>query len=102
MSVAVIQLSSALGAEIIGARLAQPNAEGEFDVLRRARLDHLIIVVRDQTLPPDDQIALSARFGALEAHDNTQFLKDGHPEILVLSNKRVNGQLIGVPDAGDA
>ena len=77
MSVAVIPLSSALGAEFTGARLAQPNPEGEFDVLRRARLDHLIIVVRDQILSPNDQIVLSARFGALEAHDNTQFPKDG-------------------------
>lgn len=102
MSVAVNPLSSALGAEITGARLVRPAAEADFDALHRALLDHLMVVVRDQTLSPDDQIALSARFGALEAHDNTQYLKDGHPEILVLSNKRVNGQLIGVPDAGDA
>ena len=60
MSVAVIPLSSALDAKFTGARLVQPNAEGESDVLLRALLDHLIIVVRDQTLSPDDQIALSA------------------------------------------
>ena len=54
MSVAVIPLSSALGAEITGVRLVQPNAEWEFDVLRRALLDHLKIVVRDQTLSPDE------------------------------------------------
>ena len=102
MSVAVNSLSFALGAEITGARLAQPSVEADFDVVRRALLDHLMIVVRDLTLSPVDQIALSARFGALEVHDNTQYLKDGHPEILVLLNKRINGQLIGVPDADDA
>jgi len=102
MSLAVNPLSPALGAEITGARLGRPIAEEDFDVLHRALLDHLMVVVRDQDLAPEDQIALSARFGALESHDNAQYLKDGHPEILVLSNKRVNGQLIGVPDAGDA
>ena len=102
MSTVVNPVSPALGAEITGARLARPVAEEDFDALRRALLDHLMVVVRDQALSPGDQIALSARFGALESHDNAQYLKDGHPEILVLSNKRVNGRLIGVPDAGDA
>ncbi len=102
MSVAVNPLSPALGAEITGADLTRPAAEVEVAALRRALLDHLVVVVRDQALSPDDQIALSARFGDLEAHDNAQFLKDGHPEILVLSNARLNGRAIGVADAGDA
>ena len=102
MRVTVNPVSPALGAEITGARLAQPLAEADFQMLRQALLDHAMVVVRDQALSLADQIGLSARFGVLEAHDNAQYLKDGHPEILVLSNKRVNGQLIGVPDAGDA
>ncbi len=101
MSLAVNPLPGALGAEITGARLAKPADDAEFAALRQSLLDHLMVVVRDQALAPEDQIALSARFGALESHDNEQYLKDGHPEILVLSNKRVNGRLIGVPDAGD-
>ena len=101
MSLAVNPLPGALGAEITGARLAKPADDAEFAALRQAVVDHLMVVVRDQALAPEDQIALSARFGALESHDNEQYLKDGHPEILVLSNKRVNGRLIGVPDAGD-
>ncbi len=102
MGLAVNPLSAALGAEITGALLARPAAEAGVAVLRRALLDHLVVVVRDQALSPGDQIALSARFGVLEGHDNARFLKDGHPEILVLSNARVNGRAIGVPDAGDA
>lgn len=102
MSLAVNPLSPVLGAEITGAHLARPAAEATVGTLRRALLDHLVVVVRDQALSPDDQIAVSARFGALEAHDNARFLKDGHPEILVLSNARADGRLIGVPDAGDA
>ena len=102
MSITVNPVSSALGAESIGARLAQPVAEADFDALHQALLDHLMVVVRDQFLAPEDQVALCARFGELESHDNAQYLKEGHPEILVLSNKRVNGKLIGVPDAGDA
>ncbi len=102
MCIAVTPLSPVLGAEITGARLGRPADETTFATLHRALLDHHMVVVRDQALSPDDQIALSARFGALEAHDNARYLKDGHPEILVLSNKRLNGRPIGVPDAGDA
>jgi taurine dioxygenase len=102
MSVTVNPVSPALGAEIVGADLAQPVADADFVALHQALLDHLMVVVRDQFLAPEDQVALCARFGDLESHDNAQYLKDGHPEILVLSNKRVNGKLIGVPDAGDA
>ena len=102
MSVIVNPVSPALGAEIVGARLDQPVAEAEFEALHQALLDHLMVVVRNQSLAPEDQVALCARFGDLESHDNAQYLKDGQPEILVLSNKRVNGKLIGVPDAGDA
>ncbi len=102
MSLVVNPLPFALGAEITSALLQRPAAEATIAALRQALLDHLVVVVRHQALAPEDQIALSARFGVLEAHDNAQFLKDGHPEILVLSNARVAGRAIGVADAGDA
>jgi taurine dioxygenase len=102
MSLAVNPLPGALGAEITGALLTRPVAEETVAAVRRALLEHLVVMIRDQALAPGDHIALSARFGELESHDNKQFLKDGHPEILVLSNARVDGRAIGVPDAGDA
>ena len=48
MGLAVNPLSPALGAEITGALLARPAAEEIVAVLRRALLDHLVVVVRDR------------------------------------------------------
>jgi taurine dioxygenase len=99
----VNRIGDALGAEIVGADLSRPIDEAGFAVIRRALLDHLVIVVRGQNLAPAAHIAFSRRFGPLEEHDNKRYLKDGHPEILILSNDVDDkGQPIGVPDAGDA
>ena len=46
MSLVVNPLPGALGAEITGARLARPAAEATVAELRRALLDHLVVVVR--------------------------------------------------------
>jgi taurine dioxygenase len=101
MNMNVTSLSSAMGAEITGADLSRDDS-ATFDAVRRALLDHHMIVVRGQDVPPAAHIAFSRRFGPVEAHDNTRYLKEGFPEILVLSNDLENGEPIGVPDAGDA
>jgi taurine dioxygenase len=58
------------------------------------------MVFRDQQLTEEQHIAFSRRFGELEIHVAEQFLKPGHPEILMISNVIENGRNIGVPDAG--
>ncbi len=97
----ITAMSPVLAVEITGVDLSRDNEE-DFEVVRRALLDHHMVVVRDQKIPPAAQIAFSRRFGAVEAHDNTRYLKDGFPEILVLSNDLQDGEPVGVPDAGDA
>ena len=59
-----------------------------------------VLVFRDQTLTPEQQIAFARRFGDLEISPRTQFALPGHPEILVLSNIIENGKPIGNADAG--
>jgi taurine dioxygenase len=51
-------------------------------------------------LTEEEHIAFSRRFGELEIHVSKQWLKPGHPEILVLSNVIENGRNIGVADGG--
>lgn len=101
MNIKVSPVSSAMGAEITGADLSRDDS-ASFDVIRQALLDHHMVVVREQDVPPAAHIEFSRRFGPVEAHDNTRYLKDGFPEILVLSNDLENGEPVGVPDAGDA
>jgi len=93
-------LSEALGVELLGIDLARPLDETAFRAIHSAFLDRSLLLFRDQRLTPERQIAFSRRFGNLATHVFDQFLLPGHPEILRVSNKRENGQLIGLADAG--
>jgi taurine dioxygenase len=88
------------GAEVIGLDLARPLSDADFARVHRAHLDHHVLVFRDMAITPEEQIAFSRRFGPLQIHVLNQFQLAGHPEILVISNIRENGQPIGLGDAG--
>jgi taurine dioxygenase len=89
-----------LGAEVLGLDLARPLNDDDFDRLHRAHLEHHVLVFRDQTFSPQQQVDFSRRFGRLQIHVLRQFALPGHPEVLVVSNIRENGQPIGLGDAG--
>ena len=100
MDIATRPLSKALGAEILGIDLARRMDDQTFAAIHRAFLDHAIILFRDQHITPEQHIEFSRRFGDLATHVFDQFLLPGHPEILRVSNKRRNGEFIGLADAG--
>jgi taurine dioxygenase len=58
----VSPVSGALGAEVTDVDLEDCDA-ATFAELERALNDHLALFVRDQTLDPEQQIALARRFG---------------------------------------
>ena len=98
-------LSDAVGAEVAGVELGDALSTDTLDadifaLIRSAFHDYGVLVFRDQQLSEDQHIAFSARFGELEIHVATQFLLPGHPEIVVLSNKVVDGTAAGIADAG--
>lgn len=94
-------LTDEFGTEVIGLDLSDPLPDEDFDRLRRAWFDAGVMVVRDQHLTPDQQVAFSRRFGPLIIHVMDQFLLQGHPEILLISNKkRDDGTPLGFEDAG--
>lgn len=92
--------SGAVGAEIIGLDLAKPVNAEDFSLIHHAHLEHHVLVLRDQRISPEQQIAFSRRFGQLQIHVLKQFLLKGHPEILIVSNIIENGHNIGLGDAG--
>ena len=101
MPVEVRKLADAMGAEIRGVDLARALTDTDFATIRRALVDHGVIVLRGQDLPPERHIAFTTRFGAPDIHPLTQFHLPGHPEVLVLSNKkRADGAPVGLEDAG--
>lgn len=89
-----------VGAEIVGLDLSKPIGEADFARIHRAHLDHHVVVFRDQRISPADHIAFSRRFGPLEIHVLHQFQLPKHPEILIVSNIKENGEPIGLGDAG--
>lgn len=96
----VRSLSPALGVEVRNADLSKPEDNEQFEAVHQALLDHNVVVLRDQDISPADHVAFSRRFGELEYHVLNQFLLPEHPEILQVSNKRVDGKPVGLQDAG--
>ena len=89
-----------LGAEVLGLDLSQPLSPEDFSRIHRAHLDHHVLVFRDQSITPQQQIDFSRLFGPLQIHVLKKFQLQQHPEILVVSNIKENGEPIGLGDAG--
>ena len=100
VAIRIDRFDAPLGAEVIGLDLAKPLEDAQFAPIVRAHLDHHVLVFREQRITPEQQIAFSRRFGPLQIHVLHQFQLAGHPEILVVSNIKENGQPIGLGDAG--
>jgi taurine dioxygenase len=88
------------GAEIIGLDLNRALSDADFARIKRAHLDHHVVVFRDQRITPRQQIDFSRRFGKLMIHVLHQFHLAGHPEILIISNIVEDGKPLGLGDAG--
>lgn len=101
MNFTINPLSAVLGAELLGADLAQPMDDALFGEVNQAWLDaNGVLVFRDQTLSPEQHVAFSRRFGPLEKHVLAKYLLPGFPEIYRVSNKVENGEPQGREKAG--
>jgi taurine dioxygenase len=61
----VAQLTPIVGAEISGVNLAEPLSEEQLDEIKRAFLDHHVLVFRDQIITSADQKRFAGHFGEL-------------------------------------
>jgi taurine dioxygenase len=80
----LVRLSGSLGAEVRGVDLTDLGVGG-FGELRRAFLDHHVLVFRDQKLSPEQQIEFGERWGSLQIHPIVPHL-EGYPPILRITN----------------
>jgi len=100
----IVPTGAALGAELRGIDLRGVD-DATFAAIHRAWNDHLVLLVRGQSLSDDDLIAFSRRFGALDwapVQENGRRFVDGKPELYVVSNVVENGVAIGSLGAGEA
>jgi len=81
-------LCNALGAEVTGVDLSQPLDVETFAEIEQAFYDNLVLVFRDQTIQPGDQVTFTHRFGPTEAHPlGSRRGLDEQPEVMVLENR---------------
>lgn len=74
------KLTGLFGAEITGTDLRDPS---QFDAIRGAFVEHSVIVLRRQTITPEDHLAFARRFGPININ---RFFKalNSHPEIALV------------------
>jgi taurine dioxygenase len=88
------------GLETAGIDLSLPLADSAFAQLERAFFAGQVLVLRGQSLTAREFVAFARRFGPPEPHVIDQFHHPDDPNILILSNRRKDGQPVGLADAG--
>lgn len=93
-------LSEALGVEALSIDASQPQEDHVIAALAAALDQHGIVLMRNQTLTPDEHIAFSRRFGALQEVAQKQYQMPGKPLIYVIGNVVENGRAVADPSVG--
>src|SRR5580700_1392201 len=88
------ELKPGFAAEILNVELSK-SADATLDKVVDAFNVHGAVLLRNQTMSPDDLVRFLARFNEPEGHTLQQFTLPGHPYVYVLSNKVVDGKPIG-------
>ena len=94
----VLPMPAALGAEVRCGDVRDLSVAG-FEAVHQAALDHLVILIRGQSLTDPQLIAFGHKFGTLDCAPLARTGKEkarAHPEIVVVSNVTEDGQAIGV------
>ena len=101
-TITVTPLGFAAGAQVTGIDLRAPLSELQQRQINKAWLEHIVLIFPGQELTPEQQIAFTGRFGTLDQHESQAptTLHPQHREILVLSNKMVNGKKSGTYNSG--
>ncbi|MBM3485541.1 MAG: TauD/TfdA family dioxygenase [Alphaproteobacteria bacterium] len=105
MAIAVVPLSDACGAEIRDVDLREPLDPAAVATIRKAWLDHLVILFRDQKLADEDQIRFAGYFGKVGDYLRPKNLRNPdhdtyHRSVMLITNIRDDqGRPIGaLPD----
>jgi taurine dioxygenase len=100
----VIPSGAALAAEVRGIDFSQPVPEPVKEAMRGAWAEHLVLLVRDQTLDDDQLLAMSGIFGPpheaasrkyhlnIGAKVDDEHMISRHPSVAIISNVDENGK----------
>jgi len=93
-------LGPGFGIEVSGVNVARGLSAGEFAELERVFFASQVLVLSEQAPTPAQYVAFARRFGPPEPHVIDQFHHPDDANILILSNRRKNGEPVGLADAG--
>jgi taurine dioxygenase len=95
MALTITPLTAHTGIEVTGLDFAEPIDPADQAVLRRAFVEHHVLVVRDQHFAPDQFTAAAQLFGEIQPHDKKERHVPGHPGVDYVSNDQIeNGRRI--------
>src|SRR3982074_3775532 len=98
-TITAVPLAPEVGAEIVGLDLRAPLDDAQFEKILDAWHRCCVLLFRNQHLETEDQLRFAGRFGELSKVINNHSKNSGHPSVMLVSNIRKDGQLIGgLPD----
>jgi taurine dioxygenase len=111
LDIKVTRLSPAGGAEISGVDLSRDLTPAEVAAIKQAWNENLVLVFRKQTLTQEQQLRFAANFGPLgnrkvaQANEEIRHRAEGvmqtDSRVLLVSNKKVDGQPVGAFGDGE-
>jgi taurine dioxygenase len=84
------------GIEVMDIDLRRAHDAATIAALRAAWQRNGVALFRGQALEEADLVRFSACFGHLEIHVRREYLSPQHPEVLLVSNVRRDGRVIGI------
>lgn len=96
MSIAITPLADALGVAITGVDLAQPVSPSDQEAMTQALRSHLVMVIRGQSLSPQQYLTAIRLFGNTMPQHLTDWLMPDHPEIAVLDSRNIPADVDGI------
>ncbi len=98
MAMEIIALGPTVGAEVRGVDITAPLDAETVVAVRQAWLDHGIVLFRGFTeLTPDQHVAFTRQFGRTVSITLKQYDLPENPEVVVISNMKVEGKNVGAP-----
>ena len=87
MTLKIVPLTETIGVEIAGIDLSKPVSQEDLSRMKQSLLDHLVMIVRNQSLKPKDLLTAVRLFGQTMGQHLTDTLMEDYPEIAVLDSR---------------
>jgi taurine dioxygenase len=100
LQIEVVPLSPALGAEIRGVDVSRPLSDEEFWRIEAAWHQHLVILLRGQTLDEEQQVRFAERFGELSPI-HTDHHSATNKAVMYIGNRKKDGKIVGALPLGE-